>query len=384
MPVTVAVNSRTVVHKASEGLAVGFPDACKTPPDGQVVPYLNVALSKDAAGTAASVFCDGHAVMKLSSCFETSYGDEPGAMGGVISGTVQGKASFITASQNVFIEGEPTPRTDDYVEGNHGSPANLSLVRWIQKVFSGFPWEKVVVCAAICFCHAAGQRGTCVAFALATPGWTKKGKGSAYSSDPARIWEPRIPGIYVEVAFVPGRGRNAPTWVPVLTKHKNAAGVPIPSSDRIPGSIRPDVVIAEDASKPLTPDNIKKVYEIKFPGDELSKRQKREYPKVAGNDKLEVLNIKSCNCKAYTAPPHPLKLPEWKWEKLKEPHREKGWWDNLKEIPPIYPGPLRPVPVPGPAPAPAPNILPVFFPESFWDRWSIDPATGKPRGGPLA
>lgn len=374
MPVTVAVNDRTVVHKASEGLAVGFPDACMTPPNGQVIPYLNTAHSQDAAGTAASVFCDGHAVMKLSSFFATSYGDEPGSLGGVISGTFKGKASFITASQNVFTEGEPTPRADDYVEGNHGSPANLSLVRWIQKIFSAFPWEKVVVCAAICFCHAAGQRGPCVAFALATPGFTKKGKGSAHSEGHAFIWEPRVPGIYVEVTFVPGRGRKAAKWVPVLTKTKNAAGVPIPSSEHIPGSIRPDVVVAEDASKPLTPDNIKKVYEIKFPRDEESDTQKDEYPKIAGEERYEVLRIQSCNCKNYTVPPVRLRLP--KWEKLKQPEREKGWWDDIKEPPPITPPLPLPRPTPMPGPVPAPNIFPLLIPDSFWD---IDPATGNPR-----
>jgi len=370
--VTVAVNTRTVVHKASGGLAVGFPDACKTPPTGQVVPYVNTAHSHDAAGAAASVFCDGHAVMKLSSYFATSYGDEPGILGGVISGTVKGKASFITASQNVFIEGEPTPRADDYVEGNHGSPANLLLGRWIQRIFAAFPWEKVIVCAAMCFCHASGQRGPCVAFTLATPGVTRRGNGSAYSANPAFIWEPRVPGIYVEVTFVPGRGRKAARWVPVLTEQKNAAGVPIPSSDHIPGSIRPDIVIAEDASQPLTPQNIKKVYELKFPGDEMSKRQEEKYPEIAGVKKLEVLTVESCNCKSYTVPPIPLRLP--KWEKVKKPHREKGWWDDIEEPPPI--GPIRIPPLPKPSLTPAPNVFPLLIPDSFWD---IDPKTGNPR-----
>ncbi len=51
MPATVNVNSRTVVHAASDGVATAFPDVCKTPsPAGPVpIPYPNVAMSADTA-----------------------------------------------------------------------------------------------------------------------------------------------------------------------------------------------------------------------------------------------------------------------------------------------------------------------------------------------
>ncbi len=387
MPVTVAVNTRTVVHKASEGVAVGFPDACLTPPDGRVILYLNAALSRDAAGTCASVFCDGHAVIKKSSYFATSYGDELGSLGGVISGTFKGKASFITSSPDVFFEGEPAPRADDYVEGNHGSPSNVLLGRWIQKIFESFPWEKVVLCAAICFCNSAGQREWCVRWTLSTPRRTKPGKGSSNSPQSSFIHDPRVPGIYHEVTFVPGR-RKKPPWVPVLTKQKNAAGVPIPSSDYIPGSIRPDVVVAKDPLKPLTPDNVKAVYEIKFPGDSLSERQEREYQDIAGTKRFEVLDVNTCNCSKYGPPPREIPLP--KWEKLKEPAREKNWWDELevplpRPLPRPVPNPVPvPQPVPGPRPvpfprqpAPAPGMGPIFIPDSFWD-WIEEHGPGNP------
>ncbi len=129
MPRTVSVNDRTVVHKASEGFATGFPDVCKTPPSHTPIPYGNVAISRDAAATCTTVFCDGHAVMNKASYLATSYSDEPGTDGGIISGCNQGKATFVTYSPDVLFEGQPVPRHMDVLMGNHGSPGNVVLPR---------------------------------------------------------------------------------------------------------------------------------------------------------------------------------------------------------------------------------------------------------------
>ena len=47
VPAKVNVNMRTVVHQASNGIAMGFPDVCKTPsPVGPIpIPYPNIAMS---------------------------------------------------------------------------------------------------------------------------------------------------------------------------------------------------------------------------------------------------------------------------------------------------------------------------------------------------
>ena len=44
MPVTVGVNFMSVVHKASNGVTIAFPDVCKTPtPAGPIpIPYPNI------------------------------------------------------------------------------------------------------------------------------------------------------------------------------------------------------------------------------------------------------------------------------------------------------------------------------------------------------
>lgn len=56
MPVTVAVNQLSVVHKASSGMSMAFPDVCKTPaPGGGIpIPYPNVAAPAIAQKQAAA------------------------------------------------------------------------------------------------------------------------------------------------------------------------------------------------------------------------------------------------------------------------------------------------------------------------------------------
>jgi hypothetical protein len=82
------VNNRTVVHKDSGGVATNFPDVCKTQcgPPVIPIPYPNIAFSKDTANGSKSVQVDGNPIMLKGSHFSTSTGDEPGALGGVVSG----------------------------------------------------------------------------------------------------------------------------------------------------------------------------------------------------------------------------------------------------------------------------------------------------------
>ena len=84
MPASVNVNTRTVVHKSSNGIATAFPDVCKTPtPGGPVpIPYPNIAMSKDTAQGSKTVSMDGNPIMLKGSNFSTSTGDEAGTAGG--------------------------------------------------------------------------------------------------------------------------------------------------------------------------------------------------------------------------------------------------------------------------------------------------------------
>ena len=121
MPVTVGVNFLSVVHKASNGTSIAFPDVCKTPtPGGPVpIPYPNVAMSSDTAQGTTKVKCDGQSTCVKDSNFSMSTGDEAGsAGGGVASNKQKGKAEFVLFSMDVKFEGKNVPRAFDIMLHN--------------------------------------------------------------------------------------------------------------------------------------------------------------------------------------------------------------------------------------------------------------------------
>ncbi|HET8934633.1 MAG TPA: DUF4150 domain-containing protein [Polyangiales bacterium] len=121
MAVTVSVNNLSVVHAASSGTTIAFPDVCKTPsPGGPIpIPYPNVARSADADKGAKKVSADGHPLCVKDSNFKTSTGDEAGtAGGGVASSKTKGKAEFVNFSFDVKAEGKNVPRAYDMMLHN--------------------------------------------------------------------------------------------------------------------------------------------------------------------------------------------------------------------------------------------------------------------------
>ncbi len=135
MPASVNVNTRTVVHKSSNGIATAFPDVCKTPtPGGPVpIPYPNIAMSKDTAQGSKTVSMDGNPIMLKGSNFSTSTGDEAGtAGGGVASNTTKGKAEFVNYSFDVKVEGKNVPRLGDMMLQNKMSSPNTPPMPEVQ------------------------------------------------------------------------------------------------------------------------------------------------------------------------------------------------------------------------------------------------------------
>ena len=124
----VLINGRTAVHAGSGG-TLATVDVCWTRIGKNTVPipYTNIARSADAEKTAATVFINGHPVCHKNSIFAKSTGDEPGNRKGIRSGTIQGKAEFVTASPNVFIEGIPAVRQGDWMVSNNGNTAPMPL-----------------------------------------------------------------------------------------------------------------------------------------------------------------------------------------------------------------------------------------------------------------
>lgn len=122
MGVTVGVNNLSVIHKASGGVTIAFPDVCKTPaPPAPFVPipYPNIAKSSDTAKGSKKVKCDGNPICLKDSNFMMSVGDEGGtAGGGMISAKIKGKAEFVNFSFDVKVEGKNVPRAFDLMLHN--------------------------------------------------------------------------------------------------------------------------------------------------------------------------------------------------------------------------------------------------------------------------
>ena len=85
-------NGKSVVHKGDglQHMAIA-PDVCKTPsPGGPVpIPYPNVAASSDLDKGTKSVRIEGNPAAIASSPLKKSTGDEPGTLGGVVSGVTR-------------------------------------------------------------------------------------------------------------------------------------------------------------------------------------------------------------------------------------------------------------------------------------------------------
>ncbi len=112
---TVYANLRGVVHKGSGGMSTVFPDVCKTPtPGGPVpIPYPNLGKASDTSKGPSSVKTDGKMPMVKGAQYTTSTGDEPGSVGGIISGTTKGVCEFMMYSFDVKFEGKNVCRLLD-------------------------------------------------------------------------------------------------------------------------------------------------------------------------------------------------------------------------------------------------------------------------------
>jgi type VI secretion system secreted protein VgrG len=157
--------------------------------------------------------------------------------------------------------------------------------------------EQGVICDAMCSCKNArdlqdGSRGAtgpnrqqCVAKRL----WAYDRGLSNQSTVKAEV-----PYDMSQAPPAPIMSRNDPTR---------------PTHSRPAGSKIPDVVLVTDPTKPPTQDNIKKVIEMKFPGDTTSPDQMRDYGLIAGGAPLEVWTTDRCGCVGDDTEPKPKPVP---------------------------------------------------------------------------
>ncbi len=157
--------------------------------------------------------------------------------------------------------------------------------------------EQGVLCDAMCSCKNArdlpdGTRGTtgpnrqqCVAKRL----WAYDRALSNQSTIKAEV-----PYDMNQVPPAPIMSRNDPTR---------------PTHSRPVGSKIPDVVLVNDPTQPPTQDNIRKIIEMKFPGDATSQQQLNEYRDISGGAPVEVWTLNRCGCGGEEPEPKTVPVP---------------------------------------------------------------------------
>lgn len=123
MGTPVDANGRSVLHKGhGKTHSSAVPDVCKTPtPGGPVpIPYPNFAMDSNLVDGAESVQIEGNPVAHVKSKISTSFGDEPGTVGGIMSNVNKGTCTWKMGSADVKAEGESVVRFLDttYHNGN--------------------------------------------------------------------------------------------------------------------------------------------------------------------------------------------------------------------------------------------------------------------------
>lgn len=130
MPTVAANGALTLCHKGSDGIAMAtLPDVCKTQVGNAVspIPYPNIAKDADLVDGSEAVTADGGNSIAIQGCkFSQSVGDEPGSLGGVSSGCINGEAKFISFSPNVNVEGKPVARLSDKMTMNKENAACMA------------------------------------------------------------------------------------------------------------------------------------------------------------------------------------------------------------------------------------------------------------------
>lgn len=80
-----------------------FPDVCKTPPLAEPLPYPNIALSTTHIPNVLNVVIGGGLAENLLTPGTISNGDEPGVLGGIISGIIMGPDRSMLGSMTVLM-----------------------------------------------------------------------------------------------------------------------------------------------------------------------------------------------------------------------------------------------------------------------------------------
>lgn len=96
-----------------QGMAMGMPDVCKTPPFAVPAPFPNVGNNAMAVPSYFTICINAMPELTLTGMHAVTQGDEAGVMGGVVSQCIMGPARPLMGSQAVFVGGIPVWRLSD-------------------------------------------------------------------------------------------------------------------------------------------------------------------------------------------------------------------------------------------------------------------------------
>jgi type VI secretion system secreted protein VgrG len=163
--------------------------------------------------------------------------------------------------------------------------------------------EQGLICGAMCACKNVRDRPN------EELGPTKRGKTGPNRQNcvDQTLWNfddhlNHKSTIKAEVPY--DMSKNPPT--PIMSRTQ-----PTRATRRKPaGSKIPDIVLVKDPTKAPTQDNIRKIIEIKFPGDSPDMKQMRAYRKIAGNGvPVDTWTLEQCGCGEEESAPQPVPVP---------------------------------------------------------------------------
>ncbi|MCL4460335.1 MAG: DUF4150 domain-containing protein [Nitrospirae bacterium] len=112
------------------GMALGFPDVCKTPAGPVVVPvpYPNIAMGPMAVPPIPNILFGGAPAQNLMAEIPLTQGDDAGVLGGVLSSTEMGTSRCLDGASTVLLGGAPATRLTSTTLQNGVNAPGVCLV----------------------------------------------------------------------------------------------------------------------------------------------------------------------------------------------------------------------------------------------------------------
>lgn len=111
------------------GMALGFPDVCKTPAGPVIVPipYPNIAMGPMGVPPVPNVLFGGAPAHNLMTEIPLTQGDDGGVAGGILSSTVMGPSKCILGADTVLVGGAPATRMTSMTLQNETNAPGVCL-----------------------------------------------------------------------------------------------------------------------------------------------------------------------------------------------------------------------------------------------------------------